>query len=110
MTIALVSAVGVLLWRRWSWLGIAAFVVSAPQLGVWLHGEYEDSLGLALGVLAGFWLLYVVAAIGYELREPTADLRIFSASLLLANAALAGGRRLGDARRHGPRRRRRPPG
>ena len=32
MAIALVSAVGVLLWRRWSWLGVAAFVVSAPQL------------------------------------------------------------------------------
>ena len=91
MAIALVSAVGVLLWRRWSWLGIAAFVVSAPQLAVWLEREYQDSLGLTLGVLAGFWLLYVVAAIGYELREPTEDLRIVSASLLLANAALVAG-------------------
>ena len=91
MTIALVSAVGVLLWRRWSWLGVAAFLVSAPQLGVWLYEEYSDNLGLALCVLVGFWLLYVVAAIGYELREPTADLRIFSASLLLANAALVAG-------------------
>ena len=91
MAIALVSAVGVLLWRRWSWLGIAAFVVSAPQLAVWLEREYKDSLGLTLGVLAAFWLLYVVAAIGYELREPTEDLRIVSASLLLANAALVAG-------------------
>ena len=91
MAVALVSAVGVLLWRRWSWLGIAAFVVSAPQLAVWLEREYKDSLGLTLGVLAGFWLLYVVAAIGYELREPTEDLRIVSASLLLANAALVAG-------------------
>ena len=47
------------------------------------------------GALAGragrFWLLYVIAAIGYELREPTAELRLVSASLLLANAALLAG-------------------
>ncbi|HUQ23089.1 MAG TPA: DUF2339 domain-containing protein [Gaiellaceae bacterium] len=91
MTIALIAAVGVLLWRRWSWLGIAAFVVSAPQLLEWLYEEHDDRLGLSLGVLAGFWLLYVVAAIGYELREPTAKLRLVSASLLLANAALLAG-------------------
>ena len=42
-------------------------------------------------MLVAFWLLYVVAAIGYELREPTAELRLFSASLLLANAALVAG-------------------
>ena len=42
-------------------------------------------------MLAAFWLIYVVAAIGYELREPTADLRLTSASLLLANAALLAG-------------------
>jgi uncharacterized membrane protein len=91
MAVALVSAVGVLLWRRWSWLGIVAFVVSAPQLLGWLFEEHDERLGLSLAVLAAFWLLYVVAAIGYELREPTADLRLVSASLLLANAALLAG-------------------
>lgn len=91
MAVALGAAVGVLLWRRWSWLGIAAFVVSAPQLLGWLYDGYKDRLGLSLAVLAGFWLLYVVAAIGYELREPTAKLRLVSASLLLANAALLAG-------------------
>ena len=73
MAIALGAAVGVLLWRRWSWLGIVAFVVSAPQLIVWLNDGYKERLGLSLAVLAAFWLLYVVAAIGYELREPTAS-------------------------------------
>lgn len=91
MAIALVSAVGVLLWRRWSWLGIAAFVVSAPQLLAWLYDEHDERLGLALAVLAAFWLVYVAAAIGYELRVPTAKLRLTSASLLLANAALLAG-------------------
>ena len=91
MAVALVSAVGVLLWRRWSWLGIVVFVVSAPQLLGWLDDEYQGQLGSSLVVLAAFWLLYVVAAIGYELREPTADLRFVSASLLLADAALLAG-------------------
>jgi len=91
MAVALAAAVGVLLWRRWSWLGIVAFVVSAPQLIAWLNDGYTERLGLSLAVLAAFWLLYVVAAIGYELREPTAKLRLVSASLLLANAALLAG-------------------
>jgi uncharacterized membrane protein len=91
MAIALASAVGVLLWRRWSWLGFAAFVVSAPQLLAWLFDDHETRLGRSLAVLAAFWLLYVVAAIGYELREPTRQLRLFSASLLLADAALLAG-------------------
>jgi uncharacterized membrane protein len=91
MAIALAAAVGVLLWRRWSWLGIAAFVVSAPQLLAWLDDEYREQLTLSLTVLVAFWLLYVIAAIGYELRVPTAGLRIVSASLLLANAALLAG-------------------
>ena len=91
MAVALASAVGVLLWCRWSWLGIVAFVVSAPQLLAWLDHEHNERLGLSLAVLAAFWLLYVIAAIGYELREPTADLRLVSASLLLADAALLAG-------------------
>ena len=57
----------------------------------WLDDEYHERLGLSLAVLAAFWLLYVVAAIGYELREPTEALRLVSASLLLANARLLAG-------------------
>ena len=91
MAIALVSAVGVLLWQRWSWLAVGAFVVSAPQLGLWLCDEHDERLGLSLAVLAAFWLVYVVAAVGYELRVPTTKLRIHSASLLLADAALLAG-------------------
>ena len=91
MAIALVSAVGVLLWQRWSWLAVGAFLVSAPQLGFWLWDEHDEQLGLSLAVLAAFWLVYVVAAVGYELRVPTTKLRIHSASLLLADAALLAG-------------------
>jgi len=91
MALALVSAVGVLLWQRWSWLAAVAFVVSVPQLLLWLEDTYRDRIGLSLAVLALFWLVYVTAAIGYELRVPVATLRLSSASLLLANAALVAG-------------------
>jgi uncharacterized membrane protein len=91
MTIALVSAVGVLIWRRWSWLAIVAYVVSAPQAADWLDRERHAHLGLALTVTALFWILYVVAALGFELRVPTSKLRLASASLLLANAAATAG-------------------
>jgi uncharacterized membrane protein len=91
MAIALVATVGVLLWQRWDWLAAGAFLLSAPQLVVWLDDSYEDQLGLALAVLALFWALYVVAAIGYELRVPVATLRASSAMLLLADALLLAG-------------------
>ncbi|MDQ4082343.1 MAG: DUF2339 domain-containing protein, partial [Actinomycetota bacterium] len=90
MTIALLSATGVLLWQRWDWLAAGAFVVSAPQLLAWVAETYEDQLALALAVVLGFWAVYVVAAIGYEFRVPHERLRASSALLLLANAALVG--------------------
>jgi len=82
----LVAAVGVLLWRRWDWLAFAAFLVSAPQLAAWADDSSND-LGLVLLVLAAFWLLYMVAAVGYEVRVPTDALRSSSALLVLANVA-----------------------
>jgi uncharacterized membrane protein len=91
MTIALAAAVGVTLWRRWGWLSALAFAASAPQLAAWLVDVRDDRLVGALAVLAGFWALYVVAALGYELRVPTASLRITSTALLLANAAAISG-------------------
>src|SRR5688572_6080627 len=90
MTLALVAAVGVLLWRRWDWLAAVAFLVSAPQLAAWADDNSND-VGLVLVVLAAFWLLYMVAAIGYELRVPTDALRSSSALLVLANVATIAG-------------------
>ena len=86
MVIALCSTVAVLIWQRWGWLGAGAFLISAPQLAVWALDEVDD-LALALTVLGLNWALFVVAAIGYELRVPTSKLRVSSASLLLLNAA-----------------------
>ena len=91
MVIALLSAIGVLVWRRWSSLAVVSYVVSAPQAADWLDHERHAHLGLALVVTGAFWVLYLVAALGYELRVPTTTLRLSSASLLLANAAATAG-------------------
>jgi uncharacterized membrane protein len=103
VAIALASSTAVVLWQRWDWLSAAAFLVSAPQLVLWIEDTYEDSLGLTLAVLLGFWALYLVAAIGYELRVPVARLRASSASLLVADAILVSvvGYAVLDDRGHG---------
>ncbi len=93
MAIALVASTGILLWRRWDWLASISFVASAPQVVVWLVDTHQERPMRALIVLGLFWALYAVAAIGYELRVPVAELRASSAMLLLSNAVLvaAGG-------------------
>ncbi len=92
MAIALTAAVGVLLWQRWNELSLGAFIISAPQLLVWFVDNYDERLLASLGVLAGFWALYVVAAIGYELRPRTPDEPpVASWLLLLANVVLIAG-------------------
>ena len=89
MTIALLAAIGVVVHRRWAWLAVVAYVVSVPQAAYWLLGEHDSRLWLTLVVAAAFWLLYVVAALGHELRTPTESLRLSSASLLFVNASVA---------------------
>lgn len=92
MAIALAATVGVLLWQRWDWLSLGAFLISAPQLLTWAAENYDERLAVTLGVLVGFWALYVVAAIGYELRARTTDeIPIASWLLLLANVVLIAG-------------------
>jgi uncharacterized membrane protein len=91
MSIALISSTGVLVWRRWDWLAAIAFVTSVPQLIYWIYENHDDHLVRTLVVLALFWLVYVVAATGYELRVPVPTLRASSASLLLANAVVISG-------------------
>jgi uncharacterized membrane protein len=91
MAIALVSAVAVLVWQKWNWLAAAAFLTSAPQLVGWIADNYEESVPLTLLLLGLFWALYVVAALGYELRVMTERLRFSSGSLLLGGAVFTAG-------------------
>lgn len=92
MAIALIAAVAILLWKRWNWLALGAFTVSTPQLLSWSFAHYEAQLPATLGVLAGFWVLYAIAAIGYELRQRAPEeLPVASWLLMLANAVLIAG-------------------
>jgi uncharacterized membrane protein len=91
MTIALLAAVGVVVHRRWAWLAAIAYLVSVPQAASWIWNEHDSRLWLALVVATAFWLLYIVAAIGHELRAPTDGLRLSSASLLFVNASITAG-------------------
>ena len=94
--VALAATVAITVWRRWDWLALGAFAVSAPQLGVAIFGpitfEGESSsdlgLGTALALLLAAWGLYAVAAVGYQLRSrwPRA-LPVSSWLLLFASCA-----------------------
>jgi uncharacterized membrane protein len=102
VAVALAASVGVLLWQRWNWLALGAFLVSAPQLIAWVadsgfitfEGEVSPSepVLLVLGVLFGFWVLYAAAAFGYELRSRSEEkLPVSSWLLLLSSSVLVVG-------------------
>lgn len=88
VALALAGSVGILLWQRWDWLALGAFIISAPQLVAWVAIDGRDHLALGIAVLAGFWLLYAGAALGYELRKRAEEeLPVASWLLLLGSCA-----------------------
>jgi uncharacterized membrane protein len=103
VAMALAASVGVLLWQRWNWLALGAFLVSAPQLIGWISesgyldffessSDPSEPVLLVLGVLAGFWVLYAAAAFGYELRSRSEEkLPVSSWLLLLSSSVLVVG-------------------
>jgi uncharacterized membrane protein len=89
---ALAATVAILVWQRWDWLALGAFLVSVPQLLLWVNEEFHDHLVLAVAVLAGFWVLYVAAALGYELRRRAEEvLPVASWTLLFGSCAAFAG-------------------
>lgn len=89
MAVALVGSVGVLVWCAWTWLSVMTFVLTVPQLLEWVFAsEPEPRLWVVLVVLALFWVLYLGAAAGFELRVPTARVRVSSSILVGLAAAL----------------------
>ena len=85
VAVVLIGTTGVALWRSWSWLPPAAFVLAAPQAASWVMADPEPAVGL-LGV-GLFWLLNIVAAGGEAFRRRRDDVSASSATLLLANVA-----------------------
>jgi hypothetical protein len=102
VAMALAAGVGVLLWQRWNWLALGAFLVSAPQLIAWIAdsgfisfeggSDPSEPILLVLAVLFGFWVLYAAAAFGYELRSRSEEkLPVSSWLLLLSSSVLVVG-------------------
>ncbi|MGC9974040.1 MAG: DUF2339 domain-containing protein, partial [Gaiellaceae bacterium] len=91
MALALMSAIAVVTWERWPWLATLAYVVSLPQLLFWVHDSYQQHLYRTLAVLLAFWLLYLLAAIGYDLRVSSKRLRAPSAMLAFSNVVVTSG-------------------
>lgn len=82
--VAGLSAVGVLLWRRWLWLSFAVFALVTPQWLAWMFDG--PSTAGSVGVLVLFGALNIGAAIGWELRRPQHGLRAGSTYLFALNA------------------------
>jgi uncharacterized membrane protein len=85
LSAAAASAVAVLLWCRWDWLGFAVVLVCAPQWLSWL--STAPSVIAVLCVLVVFGALGHLAAIGFELRVSKSPLRAPSTFLFALNAA-----------------------
>lgn len=78
----------VVVWQRWNWLAVAVFAVALPQWLLWLADAPPH--GLMLLALTAFAAVNAGAAIGFELRVPSARLRVSSALLLTLSAIAVG--------------------
>lgn len=85
--VGMLSACIVLVWRRWEWLGLAAFAAVSAQLVSWLFVASEPAATIAL---IAFAAVNAAMAIGFELRRREPTLRLSSAFLLAAGAATFG--------------------
>ncbi len=85
VVIALLASTAVVLWRKWNWLSAAAFVVSLPQLLVWVDAN-TTAMATVLIALALFWLVNLIAAIGFDIRTQATALQVPSVGLAIAAA------------------------
>jgi hypothetical protein len=74
---ALVGTSIVASYRPWAWLPALAFVTTSPQVGSWLLDQ--SSAAVALGAIAGYWLVNALGATGYALRHPRPIVHLGSA-------------------------------
>jgi uncharacterized membrane protein len=85
--VALVGTTGVTIWRSWGWLPGLAFLLSAPQVAVWLASDPPTAL--ALGVVALYWALNALAAGGDALFLGRRNVHVAAAPVLALNALFA---------------------
>ena len=65
--VALASAAGVLVWKRWDWLALAAFMLAMPQWSAFLLLS-DPGVPAILVTLTAFGGLGIVVAVGHDLR------------------------------------------
>src|SRR3954464_4024782 len=88
LAIAEAAAIAVLVWRRWSWLRVAAVAIVLAQLAGWVFSA-DPSWTRGFVVLALFGVLNLLAVTVYELRTKT-DNGMASAVLITANGVVVG--------------------
>ena len=74
MAIVLSGVAVVSLWQTWSWLPPTAFILSAPQVYLWI--STEPAVELAFVALLGYWALMAIAAGGEALRRERPELSL----------------------------------
>jgi len=84
---ALAGTTAICLFISWRWLPTVAFLLTVPQLAIYLGSE--PPLGIGLAAVIVFWALNALSAAGEEVRHPSDRLSATSASLLVASAAFA---------------------
>jgi uncharacterized membrane protein len=88
LAVAAGSAAAVLVWRRWPWLAVAVSSLTLIQVSLWVAGQPPDAQ--LVGVLSMFVLLNLALTLGYELRDPTADLQPWAALMVPFGALVLG--------------------
>jgi uncharacterized membrane protein len=98
LAVAVAGAMAVVVWQRWDWMGVAAILLSAPQLAIWT--AHEQRPGAQLVGLVVFAGLGLAGALGCQARITQTQIRPPSAALVVLNAcvvALIGRTRLAQA-------------
>ncbi len=94
LAVASASAAAVLVWRRWQWLAVGAFVLVFVQVTLWTMSRPSE--GSLVVVLSVFAILNLGLALGYEVRDatsrlqPTAVLLVPFGALVLGALGFAG--------------------
>lgn len=82
--VATVAGAAVLVYKRWSLLGVGLFLASAPQ---WLPWTVDTAgRGEAVVALLAFGVAGLAAAVGFEVRSKAPGLRRSAAVLMAANS------------------------
>jgi uncharacterized membrane protein len=85
-----IPAAAVCVAQRWDRIALGAFLVTAPQVGLWMLDD-DPAVLPALAALVAFGAIAIAQAVGFELRTKAPKLRPVSAFLLTLDAlALAG--------------------